>query len=154
MTTESNKLEKILDRYPREESSLIMVLQDIQEEFRYLPKEILIETADKLGLPHAKIFGVATFFKAFSLEPRGKKVIQVCTGTACHVRGSVLILEKIEREIGVKAGHTSPDLAYTLERVNCVGACALGPVVVVNDEMVGNVTLAKTSKITGKGKEE
>jgi len=154
MDNQNNKLESILSRYPKEESSLIMLLQDIQEEYRYLPQEVLIKTAEELGIPQAKIFGVATFFKAFSLKPRGKKVIQVCTGTACHVRGSRLILEKFERETGLKSGQTSKDLAYTLESVNCVGACALGPVVVVNDEMQGNFTMQKTSKVLGisKGK--
>jgi NADH-quinone oxidoreductase subunit E len=141
------KINLILDRYNRQESSLIMVLQDVQEEFRYLPTEALLEVARGLGLPQAKIFGVATFFKAFSLKPRGKKVVQVCTGTACHVRGSRLILEKFEREIGILAGETRPDLTYTLEAVNCVGACAMGPVVVVNDQMQGHITMQKVDKI-------
>ena len=154
MQPDLTKLEPILDRYPRQESSLIMVLQDIQEEYRYLPQDILIKTAEELKIPQAKIFGVATFFKALSLTPRGDKVIQVCTGTACHVRGSQLILEKIERETGLKSGHTSKDLAYTLEGVSCVGACALGPVVVVNDEMIGNMTLQKTTKLLRKGKKD
>ena len=154
MQLDLTKLDPILDRYPRAESSLIMVLQDIQEEYRYLPQEVLVKTAEELHIPRAKIFGVATFFKAFSLTPRGEKVIQVCTGTACHVRGSQLILEKLERETGLKAGQTSKDLAYTLEGVSCVGACALGPVVVVNDEMIGNVTMQKTPKLLKKGKKD
>jgi len=152
MDNQNNKLATILSRYPKEESSLIMVLQDIQEEYRYLPQEVLVQTAEALGIAQAKIFGVATFFKAFSLKRRGEKVIQVCTGTACHVRGSRLILEKFERETGIKAGETSGDLKYTLEGVNCVGACALGPVVVVNEEMQGNFTMQKTGKVLGKSR--
>ncbi len=151
MQIDLTKLGPIFDRYNREESGLVMILQDIQEEYRYLPQEVLIETARALEIAQAKIFGVATFFKAFSLTPRGDKVIQVCTGTACHVRGSKLILEKFEREMGINAGETSKDLAYTLEGVNCVGACALGPVVVVNNEMMGNFTMPKTRKILKKG---
>ena len=151
MNIDLTKLDPIFNRYPREESSLIMVLQDIQEEYRYLPQETLIEAAKILGIPQSKVFGVATFFKAFSLTPRGETVIQVCTGTACHVRGSNLIMDKLERETCCKAGETTKDLKFTLEGVNCVGACALGPVVVVNDEMVGNVTMQKTRKLLGKG---
>jgi NADH:ubiquinone oxidoreductase subunit E len=147
MNLDLSKLPAILNRYPRHESSLIMVLQDVQEEYRYLPAPILIQIANELGLPQARIFGVATFFKAFSLTPRGKKVIQVCTGTACHVRGSKLLLEKFERDIGIKSGETSSNLEYTLEGVNCVGACALGPVVVLNDQMLGHFTLGKVDKL-------
>jgi NADH-quinone oxidoreductase subunit E len=124
-----------------------MVLQDVQEECRYLPSEVLIRIAKELGIPQARIFGVATFFKAFRLTPRGRKVLQVCTGTACHVRGSKLLLEKFERDIGIKSGETSGDLEYTLEGVNCVGACALGPVVVLNEQMLGHFTLGKVDKL-------
>jgi NADH-quinone oxidoreductase subunit E len=152
MRADLSKLEGILARYPREESSLIMVLQDAQEEYRYLPSEILLEIAKALNLPRSKIFGVATFFKAFSLTPRGEKIVQVCMGTACHVRGAQLILEKFERDLNLKTGETSSDLSYTLERVNCVGACAMGPVVVVNEQMMGHITMQNVDNILKKAK--
>ena len=152
MDIDLQKIKPILEKYSYSESALIMVLQDVQEEYNYLPKEALLEVAKELNISASKIFGVATFFKAFSLTPRGDKIVQVCTGTACHVRGSKLILEKLERETGIKAGETSEDLKYTLEGVNCVGACALGPVVVVNKEMHGNVSMQKTGKLLNGGK--
>jgi NADH-quinone oxidoreductase subunit E len=152
MRADLSKLEGILARYPREESSLIMVLQDAQEEYRYLPSEILLEIAKALNLPRSKIFGVATFFKAFSLTPRGEKIVQVCMGTACHVRGAQLILEKFERDLNLKTGETSSYLSYTLERVNCVGACAMGPVVVVNEQMMGHITMQNVDNILKKAK--
>ena len=152
METDLQKIKPILDKYNRSKSSLIMVLQDVQAEYNYLPQEALIEVAKELDVPVSKVIGVATFFKAFSLESRGDTVIQVCTGTACHVRGSKLVLEKLERDIGIKSGETSKDLKYTLLGVNCVGACAMGPVVVVNEEMKGNISLQKTGKLLNGGK--
>ena len=152
MDIDLQKIKPVIEKYPRSRSSLIMILQDVQAEYNYLPQEALLEVAKELNVPTSKVIGVATFFKAFSLEPRGDIIIQVCTGTACHVRGSKLILEKLEREIGIKSGETSEDLKYTLLSVNCVGACAMGPVVVVNEEMKGNISLQKTGKILDGGK--
>jgi NADH-quinone oxidoreductase subunit E len=146
------KVEEILDRYNRDVSQLISVLQDIQEEFRYLPKEALEKVSEALSVPMAQVYAVATFFKAFSLKPKGRHVFQVCMGTACHVRGAPLILEKLERELGLKNGETSKDLAYTLESVNCVGACALGPVVVVNGELEGHCSQSKVDALLRKVK--
>ena len=141
----------ILDRYPREEISLIMLLQDIQAEFNYLPPEVLTELAKEIGVPKAKVFGVATFYKAFSLEPRGKEIIKVCMGTACHVRGAPLIKDELERQLGVTAGHTTKDMRYTLELVNCVGACAMAPVAIVGETYFPNLSPDKLKKIL-KGK--
>ena len=138
------KVDEILERYQRYEDFLVSILQDIQAEYNYLPKEALLEVSQGLGVPLTQVYSVATFFKAFSLKPRGRHLINVCLGTACHVRGAVRVLEAIERELGIKPGETTEDLSYTLETVNCVGACALGPIVIVDGETVGGM---KTDKV-------
>jgi NADH-quinone oxidoreductase subunit E len=138
------KIKKITGRYRHQESFLVSILQDIQTEYRYLPREALAGVSHNLNIPLSQVYSVATFFKAFSLKPRGRHLVDVCMGTACHVRGAVRVLEAIEREMGIKAGETTPDLKYTLETVNCVGACALGPIVVVDGEHVGGM---KTDKV-------
>lgn len=145
-------LDPILDRYGRDRGLLVSILQDVQEKYRYLPKEALERISQALGIPMAQVYAVATFFKAFSLKPRGRHVFQVCMGTACHVRGAPLIRDKLERDLGVKNGETAADLSVTLESVNCVGACALGPVVVLDDEVQGHVTMAKTDALVRKVK--
>jgi len=137
-------VESILDNYQRDKGMLVSILQDIQAEYNYLPKEALVELSQALGAPLSQVYSVATFFKAFSLEPRGRYLINVCLGTACHVRGAVKILEAIERELEIKAGGTTTDLEFTLETVNCVGCCALGPVVIINGEYHGQM---KTDKV-------
>lgn len=139
MTLPRAPLEQILAKYPPKESNLIMVLQDVQEAYRHLPAEILVDVAKAMQVPKAKVFGVATFYKAFSLEPRGETSVKVCLGTACHVRSGLLIMDELKRALGIGAGETTSDGKYTLEAVNCVGACAMAPVVVVNDTYYGNV---------------
>ncbi len=134
----------ILDRYNNDAGMLVSILQDIQAEYSYLPRAAIEEVSRGAGVPLTQVYSVATFFKAFSLIERGRHLIQVCMGTACHVRGAVRILEEIERELGVKAGETTKDIKYTLETVNCVGACALGPIVMVDNEYTGGM---KTSKV-------
>jgi NADH:ubiquinone oxidoreductase subunit E len=151
MTPDLKRLQPILERYPREESSLIMILQDVQAEYNYLPPEVLKVVAKEIDVPKAKVFGVATFYKAFSLEPRGKEIIKVCMGTACHVRGAPLIRDELERMLGIKAGQTTRDLKFTLELVNCVGACAMAPVAIIGDTYYPNLTPDKLKKII-KGK--
>lgn len=138
------KVEAILDNYQRDKGMLISILQDTQTEYNYLPKEALIQVSQGLGVTLSQVYSVATFFKSFSLKPRGRHLISVCLGTACHVRGAVRILEKIERELGINRGETAEDLKYTLETVNCVGACALGPIVIVDGEYSGQM---KTNKV-------
>ncbi len=138
------KIKKITGRYRHQESFLVSILQDIQAEYNYLPREALTGVSQNLNIPLSQVYSVATFFKAFSLKPRGRHLVDVCMGTACHVRGAVRVLEAIERELGIKAGETTQDLMYTLETVNCVGACALGPIVVVDGEHVGGM---KTDKV-------
>jgi len=147
MNVDLKRLQPILTRYPKEESSLIMILQDVQAEFNYLPPEILIVVAREIGIPKARIFGVATFYKAFSLEPRGDEIIKVCMGTACHVRGAQLIKDELERQLEVKAGGTTRDLRYSLELVNCVGACAMAPVAIVGDKYHPNLSPDRLKKI-------
>jgi len=139
MTLSRAPLQEILAKYPPKESNLIMVLQDVQEAYRHLPPEILVDVAKAMQVPKAKVFGVATFYKAFSLEPRGETSVRVCLGTACHVRGGLLLMDELKRTLGIGAGETTSDGKYTLEAVNCVGACAMAPVVVVNDTYHGNV---------------
>jgi len=136
-------VESILDNYQRDKGMLVSILQDIQAEYNYLPKEALVEVSQILGAPLSQVYSVATFFKAFSLEPRGRHLINVCLGTACHVRGAVRVLEAIERELDIKASKTTKDLKFTLETVNCVGCCALGPVVIIDGEYYGQMKTAK-----------
>ena len=137
---QKEKVKQVLKKHNHDKSLLVDILQDIQAETGYLPKEVLTETSKGLGLPLSRVYSVATFFKAFSLVPRGRHLVNVCMGTACHVRGAVKVLEKIEEELGIKTGETTPDLKFTLETVNCVGACALGPMVIVGDNYHGEMT--------------
>lgn len=138
------KVKAILDSHRRDRGMLVGILQDIQAEYNYLPKETLTEVSQGLDIPLTQVYSVASFFKAFSLKPRGRHLINVCLGTACHVRGAVRILDEIERRLGIKAGETTKNLKYTLETVNCVGACALGPIVITDGEYSGQM---KTDKV-------
>ena len=126
---------------------LVPVLQDVQAEYRYLPKEALEQVSHGLDVPVSQVYGVATFFKAFSLEPRGRHQINVCMGTACHVRGAVKVLEKLERVLGISRRGTTPDLKFSLDTVNCVGACALGPMVIVDENYHGQMTMDKVESV-------
>ena len=141
---DKQKVKAILDRYQRDKSLLVSILQDVQAELLYLPEEAIKEVGKGLGVPLTQVYSVATFFKAFSLTPRGRHLVHVCLGTACHVRGATRISETIERELGIKTGETTTDLKYTVDRVNCVGACALGPIVIVDGEYLGDM---KTDKV-------
>jgi NADH-quinone oxidoreductase subunit E len=131
---------QVLQKHKYDKSLLVDVLQDIQAEIGYLPKEALHQTSHELGVPVSRVYSVATFFKAFSLKPRGRHLINVCMGTACHVRGADKVLAEIERALRIKSGETTGDLKFTLETVNCVGACALGPMVIVGEEYHGEMT--------------
>ena len=135
------KIDKIVKKYNYESSMLVSILQDTQTEIGYLPKEALIDLHIILDVPLSQVYSVATFFKAFSLIPRGRHQISVCTGTACHVRGSERILETFERGLNIKAGESDKDLDFTLETVNCVGACALGPIVIVDGKYHGEMKI-------------
>ncbi|UCG44285.1 MAG: NAD(P)H-dependent oxidoreductase subunit E [candidate division WOR-3 bacterium] len=146
-------VDKIIDKYGGKRRYLIAILQDVQEEERYLPKEALCRVAERLGMPLVDVFGVATFYSAFSLVPRGRHEVTVCVGTACHVRGSRRILEEFERRIGVRAGCTTEDLEFTLETVNCLGCCAIGPVVVVDKAYNGEMTTGRVKGIVDRCRE-
>ena len=131
----------------QQEGSLVGLLQEIQEIYGYLPEDVLREVARSKGIPLIDVFSVATFYKAFSLKPKGKNRITACTGTACHVRGSQKVAEEISRSLGIRPGDTTEDGLYSLETVNCVGACALAPLVLVNEESHGNMTPAKAANL-------
>lgn len=131
----------IIEECGAKESSLIPILQKVQDEYRYLPQEILAFIATALDIPPATVYGVATFYAQFSLEPKGKYVIKVCDGTACHVRGNKTIIDAIRNKVGLKDDQrTTRDMRYTLETVSCLGACGLAPAVVINDKIYGRMT--------------
>ena len=148
------KIGQILKKHNRDESALIAILQDIQAEENYLPQDVLKHVAKSMDVPLTRVYSLATFYKAFSLKPRGKHLINVCLGTACHVRGAPRILEKLERDLRVKAGETTEDKKFTLETVNCLGACALGPIVVVDGTYHGQMTSVKIGKVLAKVTED
>jgi len=130
-----------------ENTPIISLLEDIQSRYRYLPREALILVSEWLDVPLSQLYSVATFYHAFSLLPRGKYTIQVCTGTACHVRGAIQILERLEALLEIQPGETTKDRLFTLETVNCLGTCALGPVLMAGEEYAGQVTPAKVDRI-------
>ena len=140
-------LDSILERHGRDPANVIAILQDLQAEVNWLPEEELRYVCTMLDIPLSKIMALATFYKAFSLKPRGKHIVSVCLGTACHVRGGERILGAVERELGIKGGETDADLQWTLETVGCLGACALGPIVVVDGEYHGQMTSAKSTRL-------
>lgn len=134
-------LNAILDKYENKSSNLVPVLQEVQEEYRYLPEEVLSYIATALGIPASTVFGVATFYAQFSLNPKGKIVIRVCDGTACHVRGSEKIRDIVREKLGLREGKdTTDDLQFTIETVSCIGACGLSPVVTIDGDVHGQLT--------------
>ena len=136
--------DKIIEKYGKKPSSLIPVMQDIQAEYRYLPGELLTYTAKQIGATEAKAYSVATFYENFSFEPKGKYVIKVCDGTACHVRKSMPVKEALMKELGLSnKKHTTDDMLFTVETVSCLGACGLAPTCTVNDEVHPNMTPEK-----------
>jgi len=140
----------ILSRYQSDPGSIIAILQDVQEEFSYLPPPALKLISRGLSVPLSRILSLATFYKAFSLTPKGKHPVHVCLGTACHVRGAQLIIEKFERDLGIKAGETSADGQFSLDAVRCVGCCGLAPVVMVGEDVHGKVSSAKIAGLLKK----
>jgi len=146
----ASKVEAIIKKYEGDKGQLVSMLQDIQTEHHYLPKEALDEVISLLGVPASQVYSVATFFKAFSLTPRGRHLIKVCLGTACHVRGAAKVVEKMELDLAVKRTETTPDMRYTLETVNCVGCCALGPMVMIDEKYHGQISSDKVSPLLAK----
>ncbi len=141
------KVAAIINKYNADKEQLIPILQDTQAEFHYLPKEALTQVSDTTGVPLSRVYSVATFFKAFSLKPRGKHLINVCLGTACHVRGAHRVLEQLERSLNASRGETTSDFKFTLETVNCMGCCALGPMVNIDGEYFGQMSAAKVDSL-------
>ena len=146
-----SKAEEILGRYPKEEPALIQVLQDVHRAYNYLPCDVLERVAEALDVPLAKVFSVSTFYKAFSLEPQGDTIIKVCTGTACHIRGAGQLVEELERQLGVGPDETTEDFKFTVKTVNCVGACAMAPLVIVGEKYFGSAKPARVSKYLAEG---
>ncbi len=143
------ELKEILSRYSGKKNELIPILQEAQEEFRYLPSEVMQDIARFLHVPESMVFGVCTFYAQFKLVPSGRVVVRVCRGTACHVRGGARVLRETERRLGIKAGGTTEDLEYTLETVACIGACALAPTMTVDKETYGQMTTKKVVEVFG-----
>jgi NADH-quinone oxidoreductase subunit E len=144
---EREVLDNILDQQSHDSANIIAILQDIQAEANWLPEEDLRYICTELAIPLSKMMSLATFYKAFSLKPRGKHIVSVCLGTACHVRGAERIVGAVERELGIKGGETDERLQWTLETVGCLGACALGPIIVVDGEYHGQMTSAKATRL-------
>lgn len=145
----------IFEKYPKfERSNLIPILQDIQDVYGYLPEKSLKEISNHLCIPLSSVYGVATFYNQFRLTPLGKNIIRVCRGTACHVKNSANILIALENELGICAGQTTRDKLFTLETVACIGACSIAPVININDEYYGRVSIKEISKIISKYKKE
>jgi len=144
---DEEKIDEIIEYHRADKSKLIGILQDVQAEYNWLPEDALRYIAKRLHVPLTDVFGIVTFYKSFSLEPRGKHLVRVCLGTACHVRGGPRIMETAERILGIKADETTADYKFTLEGVNCLGCCALGPVMVVDNDYYGNLPPRKVEKI-------
>jgi len=143
-------IDAIIDRYDKAPAALLAIMQDVQDEERYLPKEAMDRIASSLEIPITRVYQMATFFESFHLEPRGKHVCTVCMGTACHVRGAQRLVEQLERDLDIPSGETTKDLMFTIEEVNCVGACALGPLVIINGDYHGNMTSGSLQKVVKK----
>ena len=147
--------DEILSRYSGESGDLIPILQEAQERFGYLPQEVMRRFAKFLRLPESTVYGVSTFYAQFKFAPTGKRLVKVCRGTACHVRGGARILREVEKRLGIKQGETTEDFEYTLETVACIGACALAPTMVVDKETHGQMTTKKVVEIfSDRGKKE
>ena len=148
------QLDSIFTQYRGERGDLIPVLQKAQEKFGYLPRDVMEGIARFLRLPASTVFGVSTFYAQFKFTPIGRKVIKVCRGTACHVRGADRILEELQRQLGIKPGETTEDLEYSLETIACFGSCALAPVVVMGKTVYGRMTTTKARQLLAEDKEQ
>ena len=144
---ELRKIDQIIDSYGNNKEALIQMLLDTQTEYRWLSKAIVTRVSEKLGIPFNHVYNITTFYKHFSLLPQGRHSITVCLGTACHVRGGPRIMDKAEESLEIRAGETTRDMKFTLERVNCLGCCAIGPVVVVDKDYYGKLTPMKVKEV-------
>lgn len=150
MTTNLEKVHQTILKYPGRDQDLMAVLQDIQAEFHFLPKDALKMVSKEMRIPLGQIYSVATFYNAFSIEPKGKHQVCVCTGTACHVKGAARLIESFEREIGIQVGQTSSDFMFSLEEVRCIGCCGLAPAVTIDDELTGKLKAGKVKHLVKK----
>ena len=146
-TIEWKEIDQVIQRYHADHKSLLMILQDICDLYNYLPSQVVPLLAERLGVKVSLIYSVATFFKSISLEPQGKYIISVCTGTACHVRGADKVMEAIQDKLHIKEGQTTDDLLFTLQAVRCLGCCASGPVIMVNKEIHGGIDRSRTEEL-------
>ena len=147
---DKEKVDRLIDNYHDDPGLLISVLQEVQDTFGYLSPDVLVYLAQKLRVSESEIWGIVTFYAQFYLEPRGKHTIRVCLGTACHVRGAARIVDEITTNLGTSAGETTKDGQFTLEVVNCVGACAIGPVMAVDGKYYGHMSASKVRSVLGK----
>lgn len=142
------ELDKIIEEdFNNDKENLIMILQEIQKRYNYLPPPTLEYLATSIGVPFSQIYGIATFYSTFSLEPRGRNIISICLGTACHVRGGERVHERLEDSLSIKDGETTEDQRFTLEAVRCVGCCSLGPVVKINEDVHARISSDQVEKI-------
>lgn len=153
MDVTREKIDEIVHSYDKDQRYALAIMQDMQRSFQYVPKEGLEILSNYLGCHISSLYSMATFYKALSLKPKGRHIIKCCDGTACHIRGTSTLLEGIDRELGIKPGETTPDGEFSLETVNCVGSCALAPVMVIDDVYYGKVTLEKLRNILKEIKE-
>jgi NADH-quinone oxidoreductase subunit E len=150
LESNAEKVENLIESYIDKKEQLISLLQDVQAEFNYIPQDVLVRISQKLEIPLSQVFSVATFFQAFSLKPRGRHTITICLGTACHIKGGQRLVDKIERDYNVKPGETTEDMRFSLETANCLGCCALGPIMVIDGKYESKVTPDKLDKILKK----
>jgi len=144
---DQEKIDQLIDKYAGEEGVLIQLLLDVQRELNWVPKEVVQRISERLQVPLSQIYRVASFYKSMSLKPRGRHLVNVCLGTACQVRGGPRLMDRIREVLGINPGETTQDMKFTLERVNCLGCCALGPVMVVDGEYHGKIMPAKAEEI-------
>lgn len=130
----------VIEKYPKEQRFTLAILQDIQRKYKYIPREALETLSEYLDISVSKLYGMATFYKALSLTPKGKYIVTVCDGTACHVAGSMVVLDELQKMLGIKPGETTKDLKFSINTVNCIGCCAIAPVMMINEKYYGNLT--------------
>jgi len=148
------KIDEIILKYNADKESLLMIMQDISDLYNYVPPETIPVLVENLGIRESLVYSVATFYKTISLEPRGKYIVNVCTGTACHVRGAEKIMEALSDEFNIKEGQSTEDMLFTLEGVRCIGCCASGPVITVNKETHGGLDRSSVLKVIGEYREQ
>lgn len=150
----AEEIQAVLSRYPKDQRYALAAMQDMQRQFHYLPREGLTALSEHLSCPFSQLYSMATFYKAFSLSPKGKHVIKLCDGTACHIRGGSLLLEGVTRELGIRPGETTEDGLFTLQLVNCLGSCAIAPVILIDDTFYGKMTLERLPGVLNHYREE